>query len=152
MNKTQEEAWISLFLVAPAVVICGALAIGLAYVQALPLAFLLIQFAAFNVFLGFLGFTPFITNKILKKRKRIIFDERDKIINKRAAFVSFGVVWLYFVIACITVWWMFGPQGSVSVNLLPAILISGLIVIIIVRSVAVLVQYGRGGKGEKNHE
>ena len=146
MNKIQEEAWVSLFLVVPAVVICGALAIGLAYVQALPLAFLLIQFAAFNVFLGFLGFTPFITSKILKKRKRIIFDERDKIINKRAAFVSFVFVWLYFVIACITVWWMFGPQGTVSVNLLPAILIGGLIVIIIVRSVAILIQYGRGGK------
>jgi len=111
---------------------------------------LLIQFAAFNVFLGFLGFTPFITNKILKKRKRIIFDERDKVINKRAAFVSFVVVWLYFVIACITVWWMFGPQGSVSVNLLPAILIGGLIVIIIVRSVAILIQYGMGGKDGEN--
>jgi hypothetical protein len=46
-------------------------------------------------------------------------------------------------------WWLVGPKGTVSTNILPIILIGGIIIFSIVQSLAILIQYSRGDKGEK---
>jgi hypothetical protein len=149
MNKLQEEAWITLLLCIPVFLICGGLAVGLAYVEAVPFIRLLVEFAFFAIFGGFIWLSPFISGKIRKGKKKVSFDERDQSIHKRAVMTAYVVLWLYFVAACVIPWWLAGPHGSVSANILPFILIGGLVSFTLVRSVTTLILYGWGGKGEK---
>jgi len=150
MNKLQEEAWITLLLYIPVFLICGGLAVGLAYVEAVPFIRLLFEFAFFAIFGGFIWLSPFISGKIRKGKKKVSFDERDQLIHKRAVMTAYVVLWLYFVAACVIPWWLAGPHGSVSANILPFILIGGLVSFTLVRSVTTLILYGWGGKdGEK---
>lgn len=150
MNKAQEEAWILLLLCIPVFLICGGLAVGLAYVEAVPFVRLLFEFAFFAIFGGFIWLSPFISGRIRKGKNKVSFDERDQLIHKRAAMAAYVVLWLYFVVACVVPWWLAGPHGSVSANLLPFILIGGLVIFTLVRAVTTLILYGRGSKGEKS--
>jgi len=84
----------------------------------------------------------------MRRKNKVTFDERDEIIHKKAALAGYIGVWLYFVTACVVPWWLVGPKGTVSANILPIILIGGIIAFSIVQSLAILIQYGLGGKGE----
>jgi hypothetical protein len=149
MNKAQEEAWILLFLMPICAAICGALAIGLAYVEAVSFVRLLIEFVLFVIFGGFLWLWPFL-RKRWREKKQVVFDERDQLIHKRAVLAAYVVLWLYLVAVCVIPWWLVGPHGSISANMLPFILIGALAIFTFVQNLAVLVQYGWGGKGEKS--
>jgi hypothetical protein len=86
----------------------------------------------------------------MRRKKKVTFDERDEIIHKKAALAGYVGVWLYFVTACVVPWWLVGPKGTVSANILPIILIGGIIAFSIVQSLAILIQYGQ--KGGVDHE
>ncbi|MHC4158015.1 MAG: hypothetical protein ACYSSO_02960, partial [Planctomycetota bacterium] len=81
---------------------------------------------------------------------KIAFDERDELIGKKAALGGFIASYVFFVIVCMVTWFIYGPKGSVSVNMLPMTVIGGMITIELVRSAAILVQYGWRDKGEKS--
>jgi len=151
MNKAQEEASILLFLMPISVVICGALAIGLAYVEAVSFIRLLIEFVLFVIFGGFLWLWPFL-RKRWREKKQVVFDERDQLIHKRAVLAAYVVLWLYLVVACVIPWWFVGPHGSISANILPLILVGALAIFTFVQNLAILIQYGWGGTKGKNHE
>jgi len=146
MNKAQEEALICVILMPVAALVCGALGVGLTYVKAVPLPRLLIEFTLVFALLGCAWLIPFLFRKT--RRHKTSFDERDQLIVKRAALSAYVVLWLYFVAACAVAWWIVGPQGSVSVNVMPLTLAGGLAVSAFVHNMAVLVQYGRARKGE----
>jgi hypothetical protein len=55
-------------------------------------------------------------------------DERELLIFKNALLVAHATSWFYFLIACLVAWWIVGPIGSVSVNVLPLIFIGWLVV------------------------
>ena len=59
---------------------------------------------------------------------------------------GYVVLWLYLVAACVVPWCIVGPQGSVSVNILPLALLGGLIVFTLAQGLATVVQYGRAGR------
>jgi len=145
MNKTREEAWIWMFLGVPMFLVPGGAAVLIAYDKGMSFAPLL-MFAAVVIVGGLGWLLPFLVHK---RKRRITFDERDRMIHKRAVLAAFVVLWLYFITACVTAWLVVGPRGSISVNVMPLTLVGGVAIFTFAQIVATLIQYGRGGKGEK---
>jgi len=87
-----------------------------------------------------------------KKPREVDMDERDKRIIKRALLVSFvllaGMLGVAFVVALFGL----GIQSTLSVTMdeLSAVIYFALIAFILALSLAILVQYGRGSKGEES--
>ncbi len=147
MNKSQEEALLWLFLMPLSAAIGGGLLVGLVYVEGPSLRRTLL-FSLFAVWTGLFWLWVLLQQK-MRRKKKVTFDERDEIIHKKAALIGYIGVWLYFVTACVVPWWIVGPQGKISSNILPIILIGAIIAFSIVQSLAILIQYGWSGEGEK---
>ena len=141
----KEEAWIGLLLGVPILVIPSAVAVFIAYDKGLSFAPVL-MFTGTVLWGGLLWLLPYIQRKFRKDKKKIIFDERDQLIHKKAVMASYVALWIYFVAACVITWCIVGPNGSISVNVMPLTLIGGLVLFNVVQSLASLIQYGRGGK------
>lgn len=143
MNRAQKMAWFNLIVIAASLTISGT-AIGvLAILYGMPKAL---------GGLGFLGIAALVgLSPILfrKRRGQIGFDERDQLIHKRATIIAYSVFWVFFTAACMIPWWILECGATIRVVLLPCMLVGGFIIVQLVQSVAILVQYGLGGK---NHE
>ena len=74
-----------------------------------------------------------------------VVDERDNCIRKNAVLVSFISVWFLLLLASIIPSYVVGQYGSIPAILLPIISFGIFLIILLVYSVAILVQYGRGG-------
>jgi hypothetical protein len=85
-----------------------------------------------------------------KKRGQISFDERDQLIHKRATLAAYSIFWFFFTAACMIPWWILETGARIRVVLLPCMLVVGFIIVQLVQSVAILVQYGWRNKGEKS--
>ena len=148
MNRSQEHALVWLLLMPLSAAIRGGLLVGLVYVEGPSLRRTLI-FSLFAVWTGLFWLWVLLQQK-MRRKKKVTFDERDEIIHKKAALAGYVGVWLYFVTACVVPWWIVGPKGTISANILPIILIGGIIAFSIVQNLAILIQYGRHDKGEKS--
>jgi len=145
----KEEAWVGLFLGVPILVIPSVVAVFIAYDKGLSFAPLL-MFTGTVIWGGLLWLLPYIQRKFHKDKKKITFDERDQLIHKRAVMASYVALWFYFVAACVITWCIVGPNGSISVNVMPLTLVGGLVLFNCVQGLASLIQYGWGAKdGEK---
>jgi hypothetical protein len=141
MNKAQEEAWLGLFLGVPLILIPCGVCVFISYDRGMTFAPLFML-----AYLASISFLPWFFRLFsYKNTKQVTYDERDRLIEKRAALISYFFFWLYFVIACIIPWWFTGSKGSVPVITLPVILIGGLSIFVFIRSLATLILYGRGG-------
>ncbi|MBN2313491.1 MAG: hypothetical protein JXM79_06145 [Sedimentisphaerales bacterium] len=145
----REEAWVGLFLGVPMLVIPSVVAVFIAYDKGLSFAPLL-MFTFTVVWGGLLWLLPYIESKFRKGKKKITFDERDQLIHKKVVMVSYVLLWTYFVAACVVTWCVVGPNGSISVNVMPLTLIGGLVLFNSVQGLVTLILSGRGGKGEKS--
>jgi hypothetical protein len=141
----KEEAWIGLFVGVPILVVPSVVAVFIAYDKGLSFA-LLLMFTGTVVWGGLLWLLPYIQRRFRKDKKVITFDERDQLIHKRAVMASYVALWLYFVAACVITWCLVGPNGSISVNVMPLTLVGGLVLFNCVQGLASLIQYGRGTK------
>ena len=81
-----------------------------------------------------------------KKPSEIEFDERDRIIHKRAAGFAFGISYLIVGLACMVPFFVLGPHAKIPVSCLPLIFGAAGITMFFVQSITLLVQYGKGGK------
>ena len=144
MNKAQKMAWYNLTVIIASLTISGT-AIGiLTILYGMPTAL---------GGLGFLGIAALIgLSHILfrKRRGQISFDERDQLIYRRATLAAYSTFWFFFTAACMIPWWILEAGARIPVVLLPCMLTGGFIIVQLVQSVAILVQYGWGGKGEKS--
>lgn len=145
MNRAQEEALIGMIIVLLYVLICGPVGVLLVYTQGLrPIP--LLMFISTAVLAGpVLWLTPFVLQRLGRRRRKVYTDERDLLISKNAAFVAHSVLWLYFVAACVGVWWRVGPEGKVSVHVMPLVVLGGLATFTLVQSVTAFLQYRWGG-------
>ena len=147
MNRFQKLARFNLIVILIALTL-SVIAVSVFYfVVDLPIR------RAFGGF-GFMGITGLMgLSPILYKKERgkVSFDERDQLINLRAVLAAYSVFWLVFTAACMIPWSIIGPSGSISVNVLPIMLFGIGITLMLVHSLVILIQYGRGIK-EKNHE
>jgi len=83
------------------------------------------------------------------KPGEIDFDERDENIMNRATKISFVIFWYAFILICIIPILAIG-NGSIHVMYLGGALVGCGISLRLTWSIAVIVQYGRGGKGEQS--
>jgi hypothetical protein len=101
--------------------------------------------------LGFMGIAGLGGLSILIFRKdkgKVTFDERDRIIKERAALLGFTASFLFVGLACMIPFLILGSEASISVIWLPQIWGGTFLTSFFVHSVAILVQYGWGGKNE----
>ena len=145
MNKWQKNAWISLLCVAPLWLIFGQLPISLICLEG-PAFLHLFSFGCATTIGGLSWLFLLFFNKRRKRTGTAEFDERDQLILTRAALTAYIVLWLYFVSSCIFVWLAVGPERSVSVNVMPMVIVGGIVVFHSVHGVSTLIQYGRGQK------
>jgi hypothetical protein len=110
---------------------------------------------------GFERFWPFglfcllvVTSIVLLRKKQspdqVESDERDDLIKRRAVIAGFVSVWVLLAAATAIPQFAVGAKGSIPVWLLAFINLGVLLGTLLVYSVAILVQYGRPGKGEKS--
>ncbi len=143
MNTPQKNAWISLLFIAPLWLIFGQLPILLIYLEG-PSLLHLFSLAASTI----VGGLSWLILLLFNRKTQEYFDERDRFIFTRATLAAYVVLWLYFVGACIYAWLSVAPERSISVNVMPIVIIGGIVVFHLAQSVATLIQYSRGAKGE----
>jgi hypothetical protein len=100
---------------------------------------------SFFAIAGFAGLTPFLFKKGTEK---VTCDERDILINRTAALGGFATAFIWFCLAGTLFIFLFEPEILEFVGL-PVLIFGGGFIVEIVHSIMILVQYGRGDKGEK---
>jgi hypothetical protein len=144
MNRIQKIAlwmviWISVGIVA------AAIAVAVLYFKiGMPKAMAGLGFLGIA---GFGGLGPLIFGK---DKGKVTCDERDKLINSRAAVAGFGAAYLVTGLACMLPFSVLGPQATISIHWLPMIFGAAALASFFVHAVAILVQYGWRDKGEKS--
>ena len=84
-----------------------------------------------------------------KDKGTIIFDERDKLIEKNANLAGFGAVYLYVILMSFLPIAILGEEASIPVTWCPVLLIGAGFCQAFAQSIAILTQYGRSDKGGK---
>lgn len=136
MNRAQKIAWSCLVFISLGLLASVAFIIALCPKLGMPGA--LRGFGCIG--LGGLGaLSPLVFRK---DGREVPFDERDRLFHQRAWFAGYCASYLFFVVIGMTTWFMYGPDGTISVNVLPLTIIGGLMVLTLAHSVAILVQYG----------
>ena len=144
MNRVQKIAWLFVIMISVAVLLAGG-AVGMLYVKlGTPKALAGLGFLGVA---GFGGLGPLIFRK---DKGAVTCDERDKLINRRAALAGFGTAYMVVGLVCMIPFFVLGPKANISVTWLPMIFMGAGITHFFAHSVAILIQYGRGGKGEKS--
>jgi len=140
MNRIQKIAWLLVITISLAVV-SSLVAVAILYIKVgIPKAF--VGFALLGI-AGFGGFGPMI---FPKDKGKIICDERDTSINRKAALAGFGASYLVVGLACMLPFSILGPHATVPVVWLPNIFVAAGLTSFFVHSVVVLVLYGRSGR------
>lgn len=144
MNRAQKTAWLLVITISAGFVL-SCIAVVILYIKSgMPTALAGFMFMAVAAF-GGLG------PSIFKKDKgSVTFDERDKLIKRRAALACFGTSYLFVGLACMIPFFILGSKASISVIWLPNIWMGTFMIAFFVHSVAILIQYGRADKGEQS--
>ena len=143
MNRVQKIAW-SLVITISVGFILSCIAVAILYVKlGMPRALAGLGFMGIA---GLGGFSPLIFRK---DKGKVTFDERDKLIKRRAALAGFAMSYLFVGLACMIPFSILGPKASISVTWLPNIFAGAALSAFFVTSVAILVQYGWRNKGER---
>ncbi len=142
MNRVQKIAWFFVITISIAVLL-STVAIGILYAKVgLPKA---MAGMAFLGIAGIGGFGPLIFKK---DKGPVTCDERDVIINSRAALAGFGAAYMVVGLACMLPFFILGTNSRISVTWLPMIFMGAGLSSFFMHSIAILIQYGRG----RNHE
>ena len=81
-----------------------------------------------------------------KDKGTVTSDERDKLIEKNAHLAGFGAVYLFVILVSFLPIGILGEKGSIPVTWCPGLLIGAGFCQAYAQSLAILIQYGRGGK------
>ena len=142
MNRYQKIAWFNLIVIAVTIIVTSI---------AIAVEFHIRGYSTIGLFsvaiLVLLKFTPFLFKKP-ESRSGVVCDERDDLILARAVSYAWAAFWWVFVGLCFLLWFIVGPENSVPTMALPLLALAGGLVHKIACSVAILVQYGRGGGHE----
>ncbi len=140
MNRYQKLAWWNLIVITVTIIITSA---------AIAIEFHMRGYSTigpwFIVIMALLKLNPFLFKKP-KGGNKVVSDERDKLIVKKAASFAYTTFWYVFFVASFLLWWFIGPRNSVPTITLPLMIFGGAVFLKIVGSVAILVQYGRRNK------
>jgi dolichol kinase len=140
MNREQKIAWSVVIMFGLGFVLSGITVSVLYYKFGMPRA--LVGLSLLSI-CGLAGFSSLFFKK---DKGKVTFDERDKVIKEKATLAGFAAAFLFAGLACMIPFFMLGPKANISVTWLPNIWTGTFLTAFFVHSVAVLVQYGWGGK------
>lgn len=143
MNRTQKAAWFIVINFTVAIVL-SLLAFGI----------LLPKIGASRAsgvigIMGLCGLSGFAPILFKKDQGRVQCDERDTMINRRAAIAGFGSAYLFVGLACMLPFTIMGPDATIKVTWLPLIFGGAGILNFYMHSITILVMYGRGGQSNE---
>ena len=143
MNRTQKTAW---SLLIETLVFLGFFSVLFYEITVLKKLFITIHWIwALLFFVLVAGFFIFIFKK--QSPREVLSDERDILIQTRAMMTAFISAWLLLPAGCLVLRFALGITGAIEICL---IIFFILLITMLVYSVAILAQYGWGGKdGEK---
>ena len=125
MKKSSEDLMGVAFPLLFAVIMGLAVAVSI-FVEGICLKSMF-MLGVWLVSIGILWSIPFIFQRI-RRRKEVYIDERGLMIFKNALLAAYTVSWFYFLAACLVAWWIVGPTGSVSVNVIPLLFVGWVVV------------------------
>ncbi len=144
MNRYQKLAWFNLIVITATIIITStAVAIEIHMRGYSTIG------GWFVAILVLLKFKPFLFKKP-QGEDTVVCDERDILIINRAKSFAYTTFWIVFVVSSLAVhiFMGMGPKSSVPTITLPLMAVGGALFMKILCSTAILVQYGRGNKGE----
>ena len=147
MNKAQKAAWFTLIILATALGLSLAAFCAGYFVLGVPAR----QAAAGFGFMGIMGLLGLIPVLFRKDKAKVQCDERDRMIQRNAAFAAYATFWVLFVAAAMIPWFVRGPNGTITVNYLPWMVLGGFVIVMLVQALVTLQQYGWTSQ-EANHE
>ncbi len=127
MSAMQKYAWFNLAVIALTIVVILAL-----------LPFMGTKALGGFGFLGLLAFGYFI---VRPKPGKVLVDERDELIRRRATTLAYRVFWSLFVVVAGLSARFYGKNGAVPVSVVQMSAFAALMLFIAVMSIAILVQY-----------
>ena len=144
MNRTQKVAWFNLAAASACIAIHIWVVVRFLILKTVPGGVeRLWPLVVFCVLLA--------ASIVLSRRKQspaeVESDERDRLIKYRATVACFVSIWVLLAAATVIPRFVVGIKGSIPVWLLAFINVGVLLGALLVYSAAILVQYGRGGKG-----
>lgn len=147
MNKTQKGALCSItgIILAFAIVSYLMVQIGIRHRPPSRMVFYVILFGCVLI--------PGISIYFLRKKQspnEPDYDERDNRIKQRAWIAAFISVWPLFLAASVIPQLFVGLDGTIPAWLLPIVTVSLSYPVLLIYSIAVLIQYGRGARGERS--
>ena len=138
MNRVLKYAWYQLIVMLTAMLYAGVLVwIMATYWRGKEVSAVIIlgPFALIHLYKVFFPL----------KAGEIEFDERDVMIKTGATQLSFAVFWYVFALSCLIPILVIG-NGSIHVMYLGGLLLVAAVLFRMTWSIAVIFQYGRGGK------
>ena len=138
MSRLQRIARFNLIVILIALGL-SAIAIGVAYfVAGMPIQRALGGFG----FIGVCGLTALSPILYKKEQGKVDLDERDLLIQRRAALGAYTIFWALFVLAAMIPFFVLGPDGAVSVKYLAAMVFGGMVTVGLIQSIVTLEEYG----------
>ena len=144
MNRMQKVAWWLVVWISAGVVGSAAVIAVLYFKFDMPMSKAISGLGLLGI-AGLGGLGPLIFGK---DKGKVTCDERDRLINNRAALAGFAVAYLVTGILCMLPFSILGPQATISITWLPMIFAGTGLTSFLVHSVAILVQYGWRNKDE----
>jgi hypothetical protein len=139
MTLQQKVAWFNLAVSGAAV---------LAYVALVPVLGAGPALGAFGI-CGLWGFSVLFHRR---RKGQVVTDEREQLIAVRSQLAGLWVFWEAFVAACMITWAVVRyhyDRSVVPVDLLPVLVMGGMVVYGVTQSIAVLIQYRSKGALEE---
>jgi len=140
MNRMQKIAWLMVISITTGLILSAIAITVLYFIHGFPKAW---SGTACLGIIGFAGLGPIIFKK---DKGPVELDERDHQIGRRAAIAGFASAYLVVGLACMLPFTILGSQATVPVTWLPNIFAAAGISNFYFHSIAILVQYGRGGQ------
>ena len=142
MNRMQKISWMMVICIGTALIL-SAIAITILY--------LMVGFPRAWAGWGFMGITGFggLSPLIFKKDPGPIqCDERDQLINTKAAVASFGLSYGVFGLLCMGIWVYRYSQSieTISIHLLPLLFGAAGITVYLTHAITILILYGKDNK------
>jgi len=144
MNRYQKLAWWNLIVITFTIIITTT---------AIAIEIHIRGYSTMGIYfiapLALLRLKPFLFKKP-QSEGGVVSDERDSFIVKRAVSFAYTTFWIVFFVSsfAVHIFMGMGPKSSVPTITLPLMAVGGALFMKILCSATILVQYGRGPKGE----
>ena len=143
MNREQKRALAILISMSLTIILAiAAVTMGILHVHWLGILLLLSVVAV-----SCAGAVAFF--RLRPNQGTVMFDERDKEIHKNASLTSFGIAYLFLMVASFAPAFIVGEKASIPVTWLPWMFVGAGLCHAYAFFVSILIQYGRGGTDEQ---